>query len=209
MKKRIISFDLDMTLVEHEPKMRIPPSALAAIEKLRESSIIVIATGRDLNQIVNRIFVEWVHPDALVHATGARVAVGGHKIFHCPIATEILAPLFNEASKRKASLGTVIGEQPYFVEGSRAYRERQALPLTQDILHSRDIYSFNLFEELEVTSAFRHMFPTLNFYQFGPMGCDVVMQGVSKRSGMQRLLDYMECVFPMLFPLVIVITTSI
>lgn len=190
MKKRIISFDLDMTLVEHNPKMRIPPSALAAIEKLRETSIIVLATGRDLSQSVNHIFVEWVQPDALVHATGARVAVGSHEIFNCPIPAELLVPLFHEASKRNASLGTILGVQPYFMEGSRVYRERKALPFTEDMLHSRDVYTLNLFEEAQVTSQFSQMFPALSFYQFGHMGCDVVMQGVSKRSGMQRLLDY-------------------
>lgn len=43
----MISFDLDMTLLDHRTD-QITPSALEAIEKLRPKYRIVLATGRDM-----------------------------------------------------------------------------------------------------------------------------------------------------------------
>ena len=42
-KKRIVSFDLDMTLLDHGT-WQIPESAKKALELLRRDSVIVIAT---------------------------------------------------------------------------------------------------------------------------------------------------------------------
>ena len=44
----MISFDLDMTLLDHRTD-QITPSALEAIEKLRPKYKIVLATGRDMD----------------------------------------------------------------------------------------------------------------------------------------------------------------
>ena len=44
----MISFDLDMTLLDHRTD-QITPSALEAIEKLRPKHKIVLATGRDMD----------------------------------------------------------------------------------------------------------------------------------------------------------------
>ena len=45
--KKIFSFDIDMTLLNHKD-YKITPSALLAIESLREQGhIIVLATGRN------------------------------------------------------------------------------------------------------------------------------------------------------------------
>ena len=44
----MISFDLDMTLLDHRTD-QITPSALEAIEKLRPKHRIVLATGRDMD----------------------------------------------------------------------------------------------------------------------------------------------------------------
>ena len=50
----MISFDLDMTLLDHRTD-QITPSALEAIEKLRPKYKIVLATGRDMdNYTVHR-----------------------------------------------------------------------------------------------------------------------------------------------------------
>ena len=50
-KKRIVSFDLDMTLLD-QATWKIPDSAIEAVEMLRKDSIIVIASGRNMDGMV-------------------------------------------------------------------------------------------------------------------------------------------------------------
>ena len=50
----MISFDLDMTLLDHRTD-QITPSALEAIEKLRPKHKIVLATGRDMDNYYSTI----------------------------------------------------------------------------------------------------------------------------------------------------------
>ena len=50
----MISFDLDMTLLDHRTD-QITPSALEAIEKLRPKHRIVLATGRDMDNYYSTI----------------------------------------------------------------------------------------------------------------------------------------------------------
>ena len=46
--KPIVSFDMDMTLLDHET-FDIPESARLALKELRKNYIIVLATGRDMD----------------------------------------------------------------------------------------------------------------------------------------------------------------
>ena len=79
--KKIFSFDIDMTLLNHED-YKITPSALLAIEKLREQGhIIVLATGRNPENSDSKQFVDIVKPDAVIGLNGTLVKVGEEKIF--------------------------------------------------------------------------------------------------------------------------------
>ena len=71
--KKIFSFDIDMTLLNHED-YKITPSALLAIESLREQGhIIVLATGRNPENSDSRQFVDIVKPDAVIGLNGTLV----------------------------------------------------------------------------------------------------------------------------------------
>ena len=51
--KTLISFDVDMTLLDHAT-YKIPDSAMEAIEALRKNHFIVLATGRDMDTYYSR-----------------------------------------------------------------------------------------------------------------------------------------------------------
>ena len=51
-RRSIVSFDLDMTLLDHSD-YKIPASALQALERLRTDHRIVLASGRDMDNSVN------------------------------------------------------------------------------------------------------------------------------------------------------------
>ena len=74
-KKRIVSFDLDMTLLD-QATWKIPDSAIEAVEMLRKDSIIVIASGRNMDGMVSVGYKQQIRPDAVIHMNGTRVVAG-------------------------------------------------------------------------------------------------------------------------------------
>lgn len=73
--KGIVSFDYDMTLLDHA-SYRIPDSALRALEALRKKHYIVLATGRDLDTKFSAGILEQVRPDATIQLNGTKITVG-------------------------------------------------------------------------------------------------------------------------------------
>ena len=87
-KKRIASFDLDQTLLDHGT-YRIPDSALRALERLREDFYIVLSTGRDMDTYYSREYRDIVKPDAIIHMNGTKTTVGEELIYEQTIEKEL------------------------------------------------------------------------------------------------------------------------
>ena len=62
--KTLISFDVDMTLLDHAT-YKIPDSAMEAIEALRKNHFIVLATGRDMDTYYSRQYRDQIQADAI------------------------------------------------------------------------------------------------------------------------------------------------
>ena len=75
-KKRIVSFDLDMTLLDHKT-WKIPDSAMKALELLRKDSVIVIGSGRNMDHDMSVVYRDMIMPDAVIHMNGTRVVAEG------------------------------------------------------------------------------------------------------------------------------------
>jgi len=73
--KAIVSFDMDMTLLDHKT-WKIPDSTYRALERLREQYYIVIATGRDMDSKFSIGLKELVGQDATIHLNGNKISVG-------------------------------------------------------------------------------------------------------------------------------------
>ena len=67
--KTLISFDVDMTLLDHAT-YKIPDSAIEAIEALRKNHFIVLATGRDMDTYYSRQYRDQIQADAIIHSNG-------------------------------------------------------------------------------------------------------------------------------------------
>ena len=68
-RRSIISFDLDMTLLDHRT-YQIPDSAMKAVERLRENHRIVIASGRDMDNYYSCDFRDQLRPDGILWIRG-------------------------------------------------------------------------------------------------------------------------------------------
>ena len=67
--KTLISFDVDMTLLDHAT-YKIPDSAIEAIEALRKNHFIVLATGRDMDTYYSRLHFADEHDLAIGMTSG-------------------------------------------------------------------------------------------------------------------------------------------
>ena len=102
--KGIISFDLDMTLLDHKT-MEIPESAMKAIELLRDRFQIVVASGRDMDAAYSRRFRDQIQPDAIIHLNGTKITVGEQLIYNHNMDKKLLGRLFWNMQSKKLWAG--------------------------------------------------------------------------------------------------------
>lgn len=111
--KPIVSFDMDMTLLDHET-FDVPASARRALEKLRERYVIVLATGRDMDSHYSIGLKEKVNPDAIVHTNGTKVTVGDRVIYQSYMADELKRSLLQFAQDHNLAVGVTMGDSDYY-----------------------------------------------------------------------------------------------
>lgn len=194
-KKRVVSFDLDLTLLDHST-MRITQSALEAIDLLREKYYIVLATGRDMTLPGMAKHIEQIRPDAIIHANGAKITLGEELIADYPFPGELTAEVIKVSKENGWCVGAYLGDYAYFAEQERAkemYTEwlgfcdrkfREA-----EKLLTKRVYTMLTNECPENLDTFQKRFPQLHLMPFGGMkGADIVRKEVSKRQGMTVLL---------------------
>ena len=123
----IVSFDLDMTLLDHST-MEITESAMSAIENLRDRFIIVIASGRDMDAAYSRRFRDQIKPDAIIHMNGTKITVGDQLIYNHSMDKTLLSQLLEFADKKGYGLGVTINDKDYFVTKERVSVLPWAMP---------------------------------------------------------------------------------
>ena len=109
--RRILFFDIDNTLLDHQTKA-IPRSALRAIEALRKAGhCIVIATGRSHEHA--KPFVEQLQPSYVITLNGARILRNGHEVLTVPLPRAALVDLFDWLHGQGHSFGVNQGRTCY------------------------------------------------------------------------------------------------
>ena len=103
-KKRIVSFDLDMTLLDHKT-WKIPDSAMKALELLRKDSVIAIGSGRNMDHDMSVVYRDMIMPDAVIHMNGTRVVAEGNVLFEHLMDKERLRALLEYGDAHGISPG--------------------------------------------------------------------------------------------------------
>lgn len=199
MDKPILSFDIDMTLLDHKTG-KITESALKAIEKIRNQYYIVIASGRNMDLKESIVYQDLIKPDAVLHLNGSRVTVGNKEIFAHFFDKILLKRLLEFSVEKQYCVGTSIDGVYYCVD-------KQAV-IKQDIhfwgksdrtfgkvweLIDKPVHTLCIIgNEKQVKDIEKH-FPELKLPMFaGNMGADIIEQKVSKAYGMKQLVKYYE-----------------
>lgn len=195
--KPIVSFDVDMTLLDHKD-WTIPDSAIEAIEQLRENYTIVIATGRDMDSIFSTAIRDRVKPDAIIHLNGTKVTVGDEIIYEHTFDKSLLKQILKYTEKTPYSVGTTVEDYDYYInpEGVKAH---DICLWGQSSRKFNDPYKLL---ELNVRTmaymgdetgakAMEEEFPEIHVHMFADKkGADVVERKASKAVGLLRLCEY-------------------
>ncbi len=196
-RKRIVSFDLDQTLLDHGT-YTIPDSALKALEKLKENSYVILATGRDMDNYYSREYKEIVKPDAIIHLNGTKITVGDELIYEHTMDKTLLKELFAFADKNGYALGATIGDEDYYLHPEvveRMDKDRWGVSGRRfknpwELLDSPVRTLAYVGTEEGVKDIEAH-FPQLKLPMFaGRRGADVIEKTASKAKGLVRLCDH-------------------
>ncbi len=196
-KKRIVSFDLDMTLLDHGT-WEIPESAKRALELLRRENLIVIASGRNMDHPLSVGYREAVGPDAVIHMNGARVVAGDEVLYEHLMDKALLRELLSYGEEHGLALGVSLEDGDYFTnpqvvdewdmrrwgECGRRFKDVWALM-------EMPVRTLTYVGGPEGVAALTKHFPNMKFPMFsGHMGADVVEADASKAEGLKRLCEY-------------------
>lgn len=193
----MISFDLDMTLLDHNTG-KITPSAMRAIDILRKKHKIVLATGRDMDNYYSSQYRDIVKPDAIVHMNGTKITVGDSLLFEHRFNPELLRELLLYCDREGYGIGMTLGDEDYYIHpeiielsdinawGSCDRRFQDPWKMLE--MNIRTLAFIG--DEAQVRRV-NAEFPGLKMPLFaGRRGADVMEDGISKADGLSRLARY-------------------
>lgn len=198
-KKRIVSFDLDMTLLDHKT-WKIPDSAMKALELLRKDSVIAIGSGRNMDHDMSVVYRDMIMPDAVIHMNGTRVVAEGNVLFEHLMDKERLRTLLEYGDAHGISLGVSQEGKDYYIHPEGVVRmdrlrwgvsERNFMDGWE--LLDMPVRTLVYIGGPEGARELEAHFPEFKFPMFsGNMGADVVEQEASKAEGLKRLCQYYD-----------------
>ncbi len=196
--KSIISFDLDMTLLNHAT-MTIPDSALLAIDKLRENYYIVLGTARDMDTPGSSVYRDLIRPDAIVHNDGTKITVGGELIYETFMPKDLVKRLLTFGEKENLAVGWLTGTEDYFthpecvteIDILRWGESRRNFLNPWDALDA-PIRTMLYVGRPEGAEKIAEAFPELDCPLIASrLGADLMEKEKSKAVGLKRLCDYL------------------
>lgn len=196
--KKILCFDLDMTLLDHKT-YRVSDKVLLALRKLQQDGhVVTIATGRDMDSEFSIAFARQINPTAIVHSNGQKVAVEGKVIREIFMDKELIRQLMEFARANGLCVGFNIGDSGCYVNKEIAMeQDRKFFGVTgrhyidESNLLTHPLYALAYFGPPEGAAMIEKAFPELKLPLFsGNIGADIIRKEVSKANGIQALLDY-------------------
>ena len=193
MTKKLIMFDIDGTLLDHEKKL--PSSAKEAISHLKEAGHeVAISTGR-APYLFEGLRKE-LEIDSYVSFNGQYVVIHNEVIYTNPIKKEYLAHLsayaashhhplvYMGADRMKASIA-------YHAEIEEAIATLHSPHPEEDAAYYQhaDVFQALLFCKDHEESIYRDHIRDLNFIRWHPYSMDVLPLGGSKAKGIEKFLE--------------------
>lgn len=196
--KKLISFDVDMTLLDHAD-YNIPKSALKAVELLKKAgNIVAIATGRDMANHHGKPLADIIDPDAMIELNGTKITVGEKIIYRHYFDKSLLRRLAQFCLKKGYAIGVTIGDDDYYFnqniidEYDRKYWGASFRNFKNpEKLFDMDIGTLAYVGEISGAYDIEKNFNELRCPAFAAVhGADIIEKGNSKAEGLKRLCSY-------------------
>lgn len=198
-KKGIVSFDIDMTLLNHAD-FKIPESATRALDLLRKDFYIVLSTGRDLDSKFSAGLREMINPDAVIHLNGTKITVGDEMIYEHLMDKGLVEKLLRFSVGKPFAMGLTTGTEDYYVNPE--YVRRHDLKRFGESdrnfqdpwkLLDMDVRTLTYIGREPELGMLKEAFPDMKFPMFSSKeGADVIEKEASKAQGLLRLCEYYQ-----------------
>lgn len=193
----VISFDLDMTLLDHST-YQIPDTAMDAVNRLRKYHRIVIASGRDMDNYFSYVFRDQIKPDGIIHLNGTKVSVGDEVIYNHFMEKGLLKEILFFAAENGLSIGATIDGKDYYTcpEAVIAHDKKKWGDVGRRFADPNELFSMPVrtlayIGGLDGAKLLEKRFPQVKFPMFsGNVGADVIERQASKAEGLKRLCAF-------------------
>jgi Cof subfamily protein (haloacid dehalogenase superfamily) len=194
MKKKIVFFDIDGTLLDHDKNL--PDSTREAVKTLQQNGVFVaIATGRA--PFMFEYLRKELDIDSYVSFNGQYVVFENKVIYQNPMHTERLHDLMEMATKDRHPL-VYLNEETMkanvehhpFIEDSMASLKFTHPAFDADFYRQKDIFQSLLFcedkDEFKYIKEFNNDFHFIRWHQYST---DIIPKGGSKAEGIKQMIS--------------------
>ncbi|WP_223595190.1 Cof-type HAD-IIB family hydrolase [Neobacillus bataviensis] len=191
--KKIVFFDIDGTLLDHEKKL--PISTKNAIRLLKENGVFVaIATGRA--PFMFEGLREELDIDSFVSFNGQYVVFEKKAIYENPLNESGMEKLYQKALINKHPLVFMTEKTMKSSVKHHPFIETSLGSLNflhpEEDLHfyvNRKLYQSLLFCESQDEHIYLDAFPNFDFIRWHPYSVDILPKGGSKAEGIKKMID--------------------
>jgi len=193
---KIYFFDIDNTLLDHATGA-IPPSALAAIEVLKQAGhTIVIATGRSYGHA--EPFIKQIGPSYAITQNGSRIVKDGKEVMTITLAESALMDLFSWMETQghhygvdDGSIALISSDHPSILEPLHAVEK--PLKSTTGFYTGQPVFQAWLFfsEKLDAQlfPAILQRYPEFDLVRWHPIAVDILPKGINKWTACQWVMQ--------------------
>ncbi|MFJ7936663.1 Cof-type HAD-IIB family hydrolase [Sporosarcina sp. NPDC096371] len=195
MTRKLVMFDIDGTLLDHDKKL--PASAKEAVQSLKEAGHeVVIATGRApyfIQEIREELGI-----DSYICFNGQYVVKDNEVIYRNPIEKDFLIDLANIAMPHEHPL-VFMGEElmkstiDFHSEIAESLATLQAnigpIEMNANYYNDTEIYQALLYCKVHEEALYREKFPNLHFIRWHEYAVDVLPLGGSKANGIAVFIE--------------------
>ncbi len=194
MTQKIIFFDIDGTLYDHDKKL--PFSTKQAIFDLKDKGhVVAIATGRApfmFNDLLDELEI-----DTFVSYNGQYVVFKGQPIYTNALNKEALVRLTEVAVEREhpvvymnhEDMKANTPDHEHVTAGIHSLKVDYFPNYDPGYHENNELYQSLLFCKDPVEKEYEQLFPEFNFVRWHPLAVDIVPVGGSKAIGIQQIID--------------------
>lgn len=191
--KKIVFFDIDGTLLDHEKKL--PQSTIKAIQLLKENgTFVAIATGRA--PFMFEGLRKELDIDSFVSFNGQYVVFEHEVIYENPLVESDLERFLLETKKNghplifmnESTMKATVKHHPYIEEGMGSLKFVHPEE-DEQFFKNKNIYQSLIFCENKEEELYFSDYPRFNFIRWHPYSVDVLPSGGSKAEGIKKMIE--------------------